>query len=301
MTWGALRLQLQTSAPGVSLDLIDEFLNGRYEQVLATTDWVGLRTHATIQTLAAYESAADTVDATVGSATVTGTGTAWTSALAGRRFYIPGDTVFYTIAAVGGVGALTLERPYEGIGTDPAGTVYSARGYVVMQNVYALPTECVSVVAALNPVTGQPLAVFSKDQLDRSVGQRPRLGDPSCYALYDDSPETASPVVHQIEFAPAPKYARGISVEYSKGAVGFDGTSTSNSPLPWVTHAVLLYGARADIAMHLGEQAKVRMYEAKFQEELARMLKVDHQQRRAKTALRMADRFTRHSLARVSR
>lgn len=316
MTWGTLRLLLQSgAAAGVSLDLIDEALNARYEQVFQATDWMGLHAHATIQTLAAYESGSDTVTATVGSATITGVGTAWGGEWAGRRFFIPGDAVYYTILAVGAVAELTLERPYEGTGADPAGTVYAGRSYVVMQQIYALPTNCVAVVTLLDPNTGLPLKKFSQEELDRSVGQRPRIGDPTCWAVYDDSEETASPVVHQVEIAPAPKFSRGIPLEYVKSAVGFDGSSTNNSPLPWVSSAVLLAGARADIAMHLAAEAAkannsvaaafhsraVLNYETKFQEELARMVKVDHQQRRTPTAMRMAPRFTRHRLARVRR
>jgi hypothetical protein len=127
MTWGQLRLQLQIGVPGVSLDLLDEWLNSRYQQVLEATDWMGLIGHATLATVAAYQSGTDSVTLTVGSATVTGAGTAWTSGPAGLRFYCPGDEAIYTVDAVGGAGTLTLDRGYEGLGIDPAGTVYTGR------------------------------------------------------------------------------------------------------------------------------------------------------------------------------
>ena len=69
MTWGQLRFQLQTGAPGVPADLLDEFLNTTYEAVLEATDWQGLKYHCAVQTLAAYQSATDTVTLTSGATT----------------------------------------------------------------------------------------------------------------------------------------------------------------------------------------------------------------------------------------
>jgi hypothetical protein len=300
MTWGQLRLQLQTSAPGISLDLLDEWLNTRYEQVLEATDWMGLKAHATIQTQAAYQSATDTVTLTVGSAAVTGVGTAWTGAITGQRFYRPGDTAIYTAAQVSGT-SLTLDRPYEGNGSNAAGTVYAGSAYVLMQNVYQLPSDCRSVVTVLNPVNDLPMQAMTKDGLDASAGPRTLVNDPQCYAAYDDSPETSPPVLHQIEFYPPPLRARGCPMEYLRAALGFDGGNTSGSPLPFVSNSVLLAGVRADIQLHLKDFNAAKGYEAMYQEELARLLRVEHQQRRTKTALKMAPRFTRHRLARTDR
>ena len=301
MTWGQLRLSLQTSAPGVSLDLIDEFLNVRYEQVLEHTDWSGLKYHATITTQAAYQSSTDTVTLTVGSASVAGASTNWTSARVGQKFYRPGDSVIYTVSAVGGTTALTLDRAYEGNGVDASGTVYAGSSYVFMQNVYALPADCRSVATALDPVTGFPLTRFEKDRADESWGPRTLVQDPASYAVYDDSNESSPPVVHQIEFFPPPLHARGISIEYLHSATAFDGSTTSGSPLPWVSSSVLLYGCRADIRAYLGDAAGAKLYEAKFQEELARMARLEHAQKRQKVAVQMANRFTRHRLERAGR
>ena len=299
-TWGQLRLILQTGAPGVSLDLIDTYLNTRYTSVLSATDWSGLKGHSTIQTTAAYQSTADTVTATMGSNVVTGAGTAWTAAITGQRFYIPGDTVIYT-ATYGTATSLTLDRPYEGReGTDPAGTVYAASPYVFMQNLYPLPADCRSLVTVLDPITGLPMQPFTKDGLDFSVGTRALVGYPKAYAPYDDSPEASPPVLHQIELYPPPVNARGFPLEYLRIANAFDGETTSVSPLPWVTSLVLLSGARADIALHLENFTKAEGYEAQFEKELARMLLVEHTGR-VKASVKIASRFSRHRLARATR
>ena len=300
MTWGQLRLILQTGAPGVSLDLIDSYLNERYQTVLEATDWKGLKAHSTIQTQAAYQSVLDTVTVTVGSAAVTGSGTTWTIAITGQRFYRPGDTVIYTATYVGAT-SLTLDRPYEGNGTEAVATVHAASPYVFMQNRYSLPTDCRSIVTVLNPVNGLPMVSFTEDGLDACTGPRTRVADPRAWAQYDDGPETSPPVLHQIEFYPPPLRARGFLMEYLREALVFTGENTTDSPLPFVSGAVLLAGARADIATYLEKLAQAVKYEAAFERELARLLLVEHAMRRVKTAMKMADRFTRHRLARTAR
>ena len=301
MTWGQLRLLVQAEFPSVvSADLLDGALNSRYEQVLEAADWTGLREHAILQTQAAYQSSTDTATLTLGSNAVTGVGTAWTAGYVGWRFYVPGDTVIYSVVTVPGVGSLTLDRAYEGNGYDAPGTVYTLKPYVFMQHIYALPADCDSLVTVLDPVTMLPMQKFSKDGLDRSYGPRTFLNDPLSYCTYDDSPETAPPVLHQIEFAPPPVRSRGIPIEYQREIVFFDGTNTSLSPLPFVSGTVLLYGARADLAASGGELAKAKLYEAKFQEELAKLLRKEMAARK-KPKLMMDDRFTRHRIARAGR
>lgn len=302
-TWGQLRFILQTAAAAVSLDLLDSYLNTRYTTVLSATDWIGLKAHATVQTAAAYQSVAgvDTVTFTVGSNAVAGVSTAWTSAITGQNVYRPGDTATY-IATYVSPTSLTLDRPYEGLGSDVAGAVYAATPYVFMQNVYNLPADCKVIVTVLNPVNDLPMLGMTKGELDASAGSRTLVADPTTWAEYDDSaepvpPASTPPVLHRIEFYPPPLRARGFPLEYLRDPYLFDGTNTSRSPLPFVTDKVLLDGARADMAK--GSEA-IR-FEASFATELNRMLLVEHAQRRVRAPVRMADRFTRHRLARASR
>jgi hypothetical protein len=313
MTWGQLRFQLQTSMPGVPIDLLDEWLNGRYEQVLGSTDWTGLHYHTSIQTAAAYQSIADSVTLTVGSSAMVGVLTVWTSAdTLGMKFYRAGDAALYTVVAWNSANSITLDRPYEGNGVDAAGTVYSGAEYALCQNVYTLPADVGTVVNVLNPDTGLPIHSFSKAGLDASAGPRASVGDPVAWAPVGDTDEGAPPVLHQIEFFPPPRFACGIPVEYIHVSAGFDGSNTGSGPMPWLGNSVLLYGCRADGYAYLAGKAQdanekatylqlARFHEAKFGEEKARILRVEHQQRRQSVQMRMAPRFTRHRLNRAGR
>jgi hypothetical protein len=311
-TWGQLRFLLQNGAPGVSVDLIDGYLNSRYEQVLGAHDWMGLNAPATLQTTAAYLSAnnSDSVNLTVGSNAVVGVGTTWTSTITGLKFFRPGDTAIYTVTYITGTSA-TLDRAYEGVGWETPGTAYAAADYVLMQNVYALPADCSAAVTILDPVTLSPLNSFSKAQLDECAGTRAMVGQPASYAVCDDTPEAAPPVLHQVELYPPPLTARGYPLEYDRAAFGWDGQSTGNSPLPFVTDTVMLEGVRADIAAHLAAAAQgaavgamltlAKLHEAKFQEEVRRLIGKELKQRKKKVPMQMAGRFTRHRMARSLR
>jgi hypothetical protein len=300
-TWGELRLQLQTSAPEVSLDIIDSALRERYEQVLEVTDWTGLDGHAAITTKAAYQSVNDKVTLTVGSVNVTGAGTVWTNAWVGYRFYRPGDTVNYTVAAWISATSIQLDRPYEGNGSDAAGSTIANAPYVFMQNVYALPADCRNVTSILNPINNLPMKPFSEVGLDRSAGQRTLVGYPSAWGEYDDTSEATPPVAHQVELYPPPLQARAFPLSYSRSPRIFTGQNTSDSPLPFVTQTVLLNGARADIATYREKLTQAVKYETAFAKELARMLLFEHAYKRQPTSMHMDPRYTRHRLARSSR
>jgi len=309
--WGELRLLLQTSVPGLSLDLCDEWLNERYKSVLSTTDWYGLKNHSVIQTVAAHQSAAtESVTLTVGSASVAGAGTNWTDpGVTGRMFFRPGDNVVYTVAALLSPMSLTLDRPYEGVaGNNAPATVYAGAAYTFMTDIYALPADARAPVTIINPVTANPMGELTKDQLDFSAGTRATVGDPWVFAIFDDTSENLTlaggapaPVLHQVQFYRPPLYSRGYALEYLREANYFDGTNTGASPLPFVTDTVILAGARADAWLHLGNLPKAAGYAAQFSQELGRMLLLEHAQRRKTSALHMDPRFTRHRLARLDR
>jgi hypothetical protein len=314
MTWGQLRFQLKTAAPGIADDLLDEFLNARYEQVLGKTNWRGLEASGTVQTTAAYQSGADTVTLTVGSASVVGSGTAWVTGQTGLLLYRTGDLSVYTFTYVTATSG-TLDRPYDGNGSDAAGTVYANSAYVLMQDTYDLPSDLATLISALNPTTGFPLDRFSMAEMRASLGPRTLVQAPTSYAVDDDSSEQTPPVTHQIRFYPPPLNAAGIPIEYIRSATGFDGSDTNASPLPFVSNTVLLEGCRADVQLYLASQAAAagsggaaaahaklaEGYELKFTRELGRMLLEEHARRRKLAPMQMADRFTRHRMARATR
>jgi hypothetical protein len=292
------------------MDLCEEWLNGRYLAVLESSEWSALRARFTLQTTAAYQSAStnpvtDTVTLTVGSTAVTGSGTNWPSTYTGMRFYRQGDTAIYT-ATILTATTLTLDRPYEGHGIDAAGVVYAGSSYVFMRNVYALPADCRAVLEVMDADTGYPLVPHTPAELDLSAGPRTIIDYPKSWAVVEDTPQTQPPaaptaVVHQIELYPPPRLARGYSCAYTRDPNLFNGINLNTGPLPFVTQSVLLYGARADLALWQGKLPQAAAYEASFNRELKQLQLVDASQRKQDGTLRMSSRFTRHRMERAAR
>jgi len=99
---------------------------------------------ATAKDLTQTKYVTGTITATLNSATVTGSGTSWTSAMIGRYFSVTDtdgntDGMFYRVSAVGGTGSLTLENVYEGP-TISGGTYQIAEVYGLPEDMHSIPT-----------------------------------------------------------------------------------------------------------------------------------------------------------------
>lgn len=89
-------------------------------------------------TTAPYETG--TVDVTNDSASVSGTGTSWTSAMEGRKFYVEGDSFPYVVKTVSSTTSLTLDTIY-------TGTTATGSSYRIFQDEYIMPYDCIAVYA----------------------------------------------------------------------------------------------------------------------------------------------------------
>jgi hypothetical protein len=294
LTWGQIRLSLQQTLPGLSLDLVDEFLLARYARVLDHTGWLGLEGTAYIETSTPYQSANDTVTVTQGSASVVGVGTAWSSALTGKKFQVNRDGPLYTFTCVDATHA-TLDRVYEG-------TSGSGFSYALFTNIYPLPDDLKEIPedGVQSADDGYTLTPLSEGQLGLSVGFRNVIGTPSVYAVTISPSSLDGGTTWQIEFYPIPAQQKGYPVRYQRVGTAFDGTNTGASSLPFVSDGVLLAGCRADIWAHAGDGVKAKFYELKFQDELGAMLRADRR-KRASRVMRPPQRLTRHRIERLMR
>jgi hypothetical protein len=294
LTWGQIRLSLQQTVPGISLDLIDEFLTTRYARVLDHTRWLGAEGTAYVQTATPYRSTTDTVFVTQGSNVVTGSGTAWTSALTGQKFQVVSDGPFYTFTYVSATSA-TLDRVFEGL-------TNSGLGYLLFTNVYPAPPDFKELLpdGLTSADDGFPLDILSEAQLNDSAGFRDVIGEPGAVAVTISPTSLDGGTTWQFEFFPIPSQAKGYPVRYQRTAAAFDGTNTGATSLPFVSDGVILAGCRSDIWAHMGNPAKTQFYELKFQDELMTMVKADRR-KRAPEVVMPAKRLTRHRIARLVR
>lgn len=286
MTYGQLRSRLLEMAPGTSLNLLDGWIQGRLTRVLDEMTWERLDQVTTLAVPVEYNTG--TVGVTAGSTAVVGTGTAWTAAMTGRMFRVPGEAVFYTFTYASPTSGV-LDRAYEG-------TTNATASYRINQAVFSFGPE-VRLVNGLVSFTGEfPVARMSREDLDRTDPARTSYGGPASWTpsfdLLSDPPEVT------IELNPVPTLAQTFKVMVSVEALPLSGSS--NILLPWVRPQVLVEGVMADIRRWQKDAVMSREHEALFQD-LKNQIVAVAAEAMGPTDMRMSDRFTRRRRARAAR
>src|SRR5579883_37549 len=130
MNYGQIRLRISQMAPGVSRELIDGWIQDVYTEMLDSLPWKRLEAQSIVQPPQSY--AIGTVAVQQGSASIVGTGTAWTADMTGRMIRINDTTEWYTFTFVDATHA-TLDRNYESSTQSIAASGVGAAGvgYVV--------------------------------------------------------------------------------------------------------------------------------------------------------------------------
>lgn len=126
-------------------------------------------------------SAAGTISISPGSATVTGSGTAFTSAMIGAQFRVSGfGYPTYSIINVASSTSLTLDRPW-------IGPVMSGSGYQIFQCYFRMPADFDRFISLINPRDNFQLHTsVTQTILDRLDPQRAKTGGQSYAASFVD-------------------------------------------------------------------------------------------------------------------
>lgn len=292
-TWGQLRFELAKFAPGEDLQLATDWLNGAYRDVLDHKSWKGLEKEAVLETVAPYTAGA--VALTPGSATVTGTGTVWTSAMSYRGFRLDGDNASYTFTRLTNTTA-TLDRPYEGDGAHAV----TAGAYHIFQNLFTLPADVKYIERMLNTRLGRPIVEKSQTELAEISAQRAAYNEPLFYSPWDDGDESLPPVVHSVELYPIPLQAAGYPYTYQKSVLQCSDANLKSYPLPWVSEDALVAGAKSRALGHAKDYTGAAFEAARALALRQQMVGVESR-RNGPSLIQMAPRFTRHRVRRWTR
>jgi hypothetical protein len=127
--------------PSCSVSMVQTFLNNALRSVIDKRLWVGTLRKGQIISPAYYSTG--TIAVTNGSATVTGTGTNFTSSLVGLSLRVGYINPIYNIIAVPNSTTLTLELPW-------GSPSQSSTGYFIVQQYYSIPNikfiiECINL------------------------------------------------------------------------------------------------------------------------------------------------------------
>ncbi len=138
---------------------VTDWLNEGGLRVWEARPWFGRVQETSIFTVAPYSTGTATF--TQGSATVTGSGTAWTSAMIGRKTTIGLGSPWYRITAVASVTSMTVSDVY-------AETTATASRYTIFQDEYDVPTNGETIVGLwlYNPFRGGYLKQITEQSMN---------------------------------------------------------------------------------------------------------------------------------------
>lgn len=187
----AALLELGQQSGATERTQFKRFVNDAGRRLWSMFAWPERKKESTIVTAAEYTTG--TVTVTNGSATVTGSGTTFAAAVAGRKFALSLSGPWYRISTRDSATQVTLARNYE----EPTA---SAQTYTIFQDEYDLATD-VDVSSAMTILYGTSNKVELKTQAEMDAVLVPGArGRPWCYCMV--TPTTAG--TRRIRFYPVP-------------------------------------------------------------------------------------------------
>lgn len=237
-TFEAMARRLLAYNAGVPQSLAEIWIRDRWRWLCEKRDWSFLRVGG--QIVIPASTSTGTVAVTNGSATVVGTGTAWTSALINQQFKFAGQAPVYNITAVTDATHLTIEDEW-------ALATSSGSSYLICQAWVTMPADFWTFRTIADPTNLWRLHTnfFDQTHLDRADPGRTSSGTPYIVAAFRDYVDPVTFISYvRYEMWPAPTALRAYPYTYFKRAPDL----TATSVLPGiVTGDVLVTGALADL------------------------------------------------------
>jgi hypothetical protein len=271
-TFEQLWKRLRVYAPELPLPLAQEFVNTAYSTALSWGDWYGVTREAEFSI--PDPVTAGTVSVVNGSATVTGSSTAWASTLIGRQFFTEGSGPFYTITAVAGPTSLTLDRVWGK--PDASGVTYS------IQTIYVSPpTDFLHFTTVVDLDNNWRLRVnISQDLLDTWDSKRSTAG--TSWTLAPAPPGASGEI--RYELWPRANSAKTYHYRYSRKPPLL--SAPTDRPIFPIRGDVLRHGALAELCLWPGTSTAPNPYfnlqshelhERLFKESLAKTQREDQE------------------------
>jgi len=219
MTRQSITLSVSHQVPDIEVPVIHTFINNRYQQILRRWQWSFLKDRSILTTVAPYDTG--TVAITSGATAVVGTGTTWTSAMAGRQLRVSTLSEYYEISSVTDATNLTLRFAY-------GGSTVTAATYSIFQHIYPLTSTAKEIISM---VYNWNLRPRTREQIDRWDAERRSTGTPQWWInLGKDSSGN-----QLVEIYPTPSAAYPLRYEFYKSVTAM----TANTDRPLVREDVL--------------------------------------------------------------
>ncbi len=246
-TLASIRGKILARVPIVSPYLADDWISNAFRRLYEYREWSWRRKRSQFVMPVAYTTG--TVTVTQGDATVEGSGTTWTSVMAGRQFRASTSNIIYTIASVTDGDTLELDQTW-----GPA--TATGKTYTIWQAYVTPATDFQSFLSVVDVENGVKLHTgLSQEYLDQMDPERTNSGDPVAIAALDYS-AAASSVPGYPRYEIWPHVETAMTIPYSYIAIPSD-LGDSGALLPrFVRGDILLEMALAEAARWPGPSAE---------------------------------------------
>lgn len=168
-TFSDIAGKVKLRCPAASIYLCRDWVNNAFRRVAERRRWSWLVRYGQFIAPAAYTTG--TVTCTLGSTTVTGAGTAWTTDMAGRQFRIGVGRPIYTIAAVNNATSLDLDMVW-------GAPTIAATTYSIYQAYFTPPSDFKSLITVWDPAFNWQLRLnVHQEEINAIDAQRTNTGN----------------------------------------------------------------------------------------------------------------------------
>ena len=202
------------TAETAAMSKLKRLLNTGLQDLAIQAPWPWLERRARLVTHAPYTTGT-CATSTSARTTVTGTSTAWNTAVAGYGFTnaraggkvrFSGEDIPYLVASVAGDTSLTLESSWVG------DTALSGASYTYYEDEYALASDFFRPVDLKEFSETLRLPILTRSDFYRLLPANRTSGTPKCCTFIDTAPSGSTARVQKVVFAPYP--SASLSVEY---------------------------------------------------------------------------------------
>lgn len=192
----------------ITLAQIQDLVNTVYQEMGNDFEWSMRERETYIATVAPYTTG--TLTATLDSATVTGSGTTWTSAMVGRNISILGMDAPFFVGTFVSTMSITLGDPQGNAVTWPT-TTASGLTYSIFKSQYALPSDVDKIIWDM--ISEYRLAQRPMTYLNAADPYRTSRGTPTVAALARTT-SVSGTETRFIELLPVPSAGRTVRIPY---------------------------------------------------------------------------------------
>lgn len=255
-------------APDIPVPLVQEAVKRTYREVIGYHYWSQLKADGETLIPSVYNTG--TVDIVQGSTTVTGTVTAWTTAMIGRQFLYGSVAPFYTITAVdAGLQTLTLDRAF-------ALPNVTGGSYEIGQYYIEFPTNLGVLLHIRERNNSWQITphYYTQEYIDRIDPYRQSVGTPVAIVAAPPRRGSDNVIIPRYELWPRVQAETLLMYHYYKGE---ELVNATDRPIDVLRPEVLVYGALKDLSMWPGTGAKAnplfnseahKMYKESFDDAL---------------------------------